>query len=249
MFVLAALSVSATAQWLNFPTKGIPRLPDGKPDLSAPAPKTAEGKPDLSGMWQMRGPKFLQNIAADLKPEDVPMLPAAAAIYKHRHEEAPGIGESDSHCLPQGVPKINATPVPFKIIQAPGLVLILYEAFNLFRQVFTDGRPLPKDPNPTWLGYSIGRWDGDTLVVESTGFNDETWLDQAGHPHSEALHVTERFRRVNFGNMDLQVTIDDPKMYSKPWTVKQDPRLVPDTEILEFICNENERDAKHLVGK
>jgi hypothetical protein len=136
-----------------------------------------------------------------------------------------------------------------KFIPNPGVIVILYEAFNLYRQVFTDGRPLPKDPNPSWLGYSIGKWDGDTLVVESNGYNDLTWLDQQGHPHSDALHVTERFHRVDIGHMELQVTIDDPKMYTKPWTVKEELRLIPDSEILEFICNENEKDFVHLVGK
>ena len=245
---VCVMAVSAAAQWLNLPTKGIPRTPDGKPNLSAPAPKTADGKPDLSGIWQTNGPKFLRNIAADLKPGDISFTPAGAALYKQRQEH-PGIGESDSRCLPQGVPKISATPVPYKIIQMPGEVVILYEAFTLYRQIFTDGRPLPKDPQPSWLGYSIGHWEADALVVDTIGFNGETWLDQEGHPLSDAGHVTERYRRRDFGHMDLQITIDDPKMYTKPWTVKEDPVLIPDTELLEFVCNENERDQKHLVGK
>jgi hypothetical protein len=158
-------------------------------------------------------------------------------------------GEPDANCLPQGVPKIDAAPVPWRIVQTPGMVIVLYEAFTQWRQVFTDGRPLPTDPNPTWLGYSVGKWDGDTLVVDTIGFNGKTWLDQEGHPASDALHVTERFRRPVFGQLELQITIDDPKAYTKSWTVTEKPHLIADTELLEFVCLENERDQKHMVGK
>ncbi len=139
--------------------------------------------------------------------------------------------------------------MPFKIIETPGLVIVLYEAFSLYRQIFTDGRELPKDPNPSWLGYSVGKWEGDTLVVDSIGFNDKTWLDQLGYPHSDALHVTERFHRRDLGHMELQITIHDPKMYTKPWTISEDPHLLADTELLEFICNENNRDLPHIISK
>ena len=231
------------AQWINLKTPGIPRTADGKPDLSAPAPKTPDGKPDLSGIWDADR-SYLVNIAKDLK--DVPMRPEALALFNQRKDGARAKEEPDANCLPQGVPKIDAAPVPWKLIQGPRQVTILYEAFNLFREIFTDGRELPKDPNPTWLGYSVGRWDGDTLVVESNGFNGKTWLDQAGHPTSDALHVTERFRRKDFGHLDLEITIDDPKMYTQPWTVKESPRLFADGELLEFNCNENERDIRHI---
>jgi hypothetical protein len=144
------------------------------------------------------------------------------------------------------VPRINVAPAPFKLVQTPGFVVILYEAFNLWRQVFLDGRELTKDPNPTWLGYSVGRYEGDTLVVETTGFNGKTWLDQLGTPQTEAARVTERFRRKDFGHLQISVTIDDPKAYTKPWTAVEEAVLLPATELMEFICNENEKDQPHM---
>ncbi|HEY4365512.1 MAG TPA: hypothetical protein VGN17_31415 [Bryobacteraceae bacterium] len=248
--VVAAILISGTslcAQWINSKTPGIPRMADGKPNMEAPAPKTADGKADLSGIWNPSS-KFLVNLAADLKPEDVQMRPAALEIFNSRKDGAKWNEEPDAHCLPQGVPKIDAAPVPWKMVQGPRQVTILYEAFTQFREIFTDGRALPKDPNPTWLGYSVGHWDGDTLVVETSGFNGKAWLDSAGHPASDALHVTEKFHRRDFGHMDLEITIDDPKMYTKPWTVKESPTLLADSELLEFNCNENERDVRHFVA-
>jgi len=247
--LLFAMLAPLSAQWLKLPDKGIPRTKDGKPDLTAPAPKKADGKPDLSGIWQVAGPKYLQNLAADLKPDDVPMQPWAAALTKKRSSGVDASQESDANCLPQGVPKINVTPVPFKIVQDPNEVIILYEAFGIYRQIFLDGRELPKDPNPTWMGYSVGKWDGDSLVVDTAGFNGKTWLDQAGHPATEALHVTERFRRPDFGHLKIEVTIDDPKAYTKPWTVTEGMQLLGDTDLLEFVCNENNRDLPHLVSR
>ena len=249
VMLYAAIAAPATAQWLRFQTPGIPRLPDGKPNLNAPAPRTADGKPDLSGIWEPEGTKFIRNLAADLKPGDVSMQPWAKALYDERKTGVLSKEEPDANCLPQGVPKINAAPVPWRIVQTPGMVVILYEAFTQWRQVFTDGRALPTDPNPTWLGYSVGKWDGDALVVDTIGFNGKAWLDQEGHPASDALHVTERFRRTTFGQLELQITIDDPKTYTKPWTVIEKPHLLADTELLEFVCLENERDQKHMVGK
>lgn len=250
--------VSLRAQWVDYPAKGIPRRKDGKPNLSAPAPKTAENKPNLAGTWWvphggLEGladppPKYLVNLAADLKPEEVPMLPWAEALSKQRAETF-GKDAPFSRCLPLPVPTIFTEPLPFKILQMPGLTAILFESQGRYRQIFTDGRPLPKDPQPTWLGYSIGKWEGDTFVVETIGFNDQSWLDARGHPHTDALHVTERFRRPDFGHLELRATIDDPKAYSKPWTVTIPIELVPDTELLEQVCNENERDVPHLVGK
>jgi hypothetical protein len=244
--ILATLPV--TAQWLGHPTPGIPRLPDGKPNLAAPAPRTADGKPDLSGIYQAENGRYFQNIAADLRPEDFPIQPWAAALAKQREED---FRKDDpySHCLPPGIPRINVANHPFKILQMPGLVVILYETSYVFRQIFTDGRPLPKDPQPTWLGYSVGRWEGNTLVVDTIGFTDKSWLDgDKGHPISEAMHVTERFQRTTFGHLDIEVILDDPKAFTKPWKIKQSLRLLPDTELLENIC-ENERDSAHLVGK
>ena len=247
--LLAAALLAGTslhAQWLNIKTAGIPRTADGKADLSAPAPKTPDGKPDLSGLWDADR-KYLVNLAADLKEEDLAMKPEALRLYNERKGGARAKEEPDANCLPQGVPKIDAAPVPLKLVQGPRQVTILYEAFTLFREIFTDGRELPPDPNPAWLGYSVGHWEGDALVVDTRGFNGKAWLDQAGHPASEALHVTERFRRKDFGHLELEITIDDPKMYGKTWTVKENPRFLADTELLEFNCNENERDVRHMV--
>ena len=244
-FLLLFGAALLPAQWLNYPTRGIPRLPNGKADLAAPAPKAPDGKPDLSGIWQAPGPKYLANIAADLKPGEVPFQPWAEAVFKERSQLLHASEESNAHCLPPGVPRINSTPNPFKIFQMPGETVILYEAFDLFRQIFTDGRELPKDPQPSWQGYSAGKWQGDRLVVETIGFNGQTWLDQAGHPTTDAFHLTERFHRRDFGHMDVQITIDDSKAYTRPWTITENFELQPDTELIEFVC-ENEKDIEHL---
>ncbi|HEX5229704.1 MAG TPA: hypothetical protein VFW44_18455 [Bryobacteraceae bacterium] len=242
--VLIALPLCA--QWLKVPDKSIPRTKDGKPDVSAPAPRQSDGRVDLEGIWIAPGPKYLQNLAADLKPEQVPMQPWAAALTKDRMTGAHAGEESDANCLPQGVPKINVTPVPFKIVEEPGEVIILYEAFGIYRQIFTDGRALPKDPNPAWMGYSVGKWEKDSLVVTTSGFNGKAWLDQAGHPQTDDAVVTERFRRPDFGHLTIEVTINDPKAYTRPWTVTEGMNFLADTELLEFICNENNRDIPHL---
>jgi hypothetical protein len=243
--VLASLaSATAAAQWTNYPTPGIPRLPDGKPNLSAPAPRTADGKPDLSGVWRGAGPLYRFNIAQDLNPEDI--QPWAEALFLQRVRDS----RKDSplaRCLPVSVPFHDFFDLN-RIVQTPGLIVLLFESPNSpHRTVFTDGRDLPKDPNPTWLGYSVGRWDGDTLVVTTAGFNDRGWLDSAGHPQTESLRITERLRRRDVGHMDFEITIDDPKVFTKPFTVKTERLLAPDTEILEDVC-ENERDGRHLSG-
>ena len=239
-------SAPVSAQWIDYPTKGIPRTKDGQPNLSAPVPRTADGKPDLSGIWMVPGLKYLINIAADLK--EVPFQPWAAAEYKKRMDER-GKDDPNNFCLPSIIPEKIAVTSPWKIIETPGVTLILYESRTIFRQIFTDGRPLPKDPNPSWQGYSIGKWDGDTFVVESNGFNGKGWLDTNGHPVTDALHVIEKYRRKDFGHMDVEITIDDPKAYTKPWTIHENPELQPDTELLEYICEENNRDVGHFVGK
>jgi hypothetical protein len=242
--ILCVTSVFVMAQWPNHPTPGIPRTPNGKPDLAAPAPRSADGKPDLSGVWLVSNGSFY--LASDLKPEDI--QPWAAALYKQREDDfrrdTDGI-----HCLPPG-PKagIGLGNFPMKIVQTPNLVVILYEYQTIFRQIFTDSRVLPQNPNPTWMGYSVGRWEGDTLVVDTAGYNDRTSLDLAGHPHTEALRMTERFRRRDAGHLELQVTLDDPKAYNKPWKLPMEFALVPDGELIEYVC-ENERDSTHLVGK
>jgi hypothetical protein len=247
-FLLAAmLSLPLGAQWLDHRPKGIPRTADGKPDLSAPAPKTADGKADVSGTW-MPPAGSVGNIARNMKPEDVPYQPWAQTLFRQRQENM-SKDDPTGFCIPGGVPRSDLVGYPFKILQQPGMVLILYEAVHSFRQIFLDGRPLPKDPNPTWMGYSIGRWDGDTLVVETAGFNDQGWLDNGGKPATDALRVTERLHRKDFGHLDLEITIDDPKAYTKPWSVMLTLILNPDTELLEYVCTENNKDIEHMVGK
>jgi hypothetical protein len=238
-----------SGQWRNLPTKGIPKTADGKPNLEAPAPRAADGHPDLSGIWEPNGNRYTRDLAVDLKPEDVPFLPWAKALYDSRIDGSHEKEDPDANCLPQGVPKIDAAPAPWKIVQNPGFVVIIYEAFNLWRQVFMDGRQLERDLNPSWMGYSTGAWDGDTLVVDSRGFNGKAWLDQLGKPSTDALHVIERFHRKDLGHMSIGITIDDPKAYAKPWSVTEDVHLLPETELIEFICNENNRDVVHLPGQ
>ena len=243
-----AMGGSAAAQWLDLPTPGLPRTTSGKPNLAAPVPRTADGKPDLSGLWMLNaGPGHLANIVADLKPGDV--QPWADELYKQR---LGNLGKDDPwtvQCLPAGPREIlKGGDGPARILQTRAMIVILYDDLT-YRQIFLDGRALPKDPNPSWMGYSIGRWEGDTLVVESTGFNERSWLDMGGHPHTESLRTTERFRRTSFGRIELQVTFDDPKAYKKPWTISFGVRLAPDTEMLEFVCAENEKDRVHLVGR
>jgi len=238
------LSTVGDAQWLNYPTPGIPRLPDGKPNLAAPAPKTADGKPDLSGIWRGASPLHRFNIAQDLKPEDI--QPWAEALFLERVRDS----RKDSplaKCLPVSLPFHNFFNLT-RIVQTPGIIVMLYESPNSpHRTIFTDGRDLPKDPNPTWLGYSVGRWEGDTLVIASSGFNESGWLDSAGHPQTEALRITERLRRRDFGHMDFEITIDDPKVFTKPFSVKAERLLAPDTDLLEDVCD-NERDRGRLTG-
>jgi hypothetical protein len=241
LVVAAIFTMPAEAQWLNYKTPGIPRTADGKPDLSAPAPRTANGKPDLSGLWRTDGAKLAETSRAmeSLKPQ-----PWAVALSEKRKEnltsDSPGV-----LCLPAG-PLVSVGVG--KVVQTPDLLVMLFEG-TLYREIFLDGRELPKDPNPDWMGYSVGHWDGDTLVIESAGFNDRTWLDTDGHPHTEALHVTERVRRPNFGHLEIQKTLVDPGALLEPWTVPVKLEFYADTEPLEYVCNENERDRPHLVGK
>jgi hypothetical protein len=247
VLLVALIDASASAQWLKFPTPGVPRTAAGKANLSAPAPKTADGKPDFSGVWQV-APGYTGNIAKDLKPGEVSFQPWAEALYKHRLGNE-GREDPQAYCVLSGVPREHVVPYPFKILQPPGEVVILYEALHSYRQIYMDGRALPKDPNPAWMGYSVGRWEGDTLVVESNGFQENNWLDNGGHPGTESLRLTERFHRRDFGHIDLEITIDDPKAYTKPWKVNLVFTANPDTDLIEYVCDENEKDLKHLVGK
>jgi len=248
VFILAA-PVPLAAQWLHYPTPGTPRLADGRPNLQATVPRSSDGKPDLSGIWQLARRdlgKFHGNLAAEAG--EAPLRPAAQELYRQRLDTV-GVDDPLTRCLPPGVPRAFADPFPYKIAQLPGMFLILYEGGAMFRQLFSDGRELPKDPTPSWMGYSVAHWDGDALVVTSAGFNGKTWLDSNGHPTSDALSVTERFERRDFGHMEARITIDDPKMYTRPWTSTLRLELIPDSELMEYFCLENEKDLQHLVGK
>jgi hypothetical protein len=237
----AACSVTpAAAQWLDIPTPGMPRTADGKPNLTAPAPRTADGKPDLSGIWSIDGLGFATNIT------DTPMLPWAEKVFKARSETY-GRDDPGVRCLPDGPRAALSGLDPFRLIQTTHMTVILHEP-GTTRQIFTDGRKLPKDPQPTWMGYSIGRWESDTFVVETAGFNDKTWLDFSGRPHTEALRVTERYRRTDFGHMQLTITYEDPKTYTKAFTINVAANFLPDTDLIESVCLENEKDYQRLVG-
>jgi hypothetical protein len=259
---LAALSGVATllsAQWFNYPTGGVPRLANGKPNLAAPTQRRADGKPDLSGIWQLEAacppegcadypaaPEFL-NIAAKLKG-GLPYQSWAADLVEKR---AADLGRDDpvGRCRPAGALRLLTFPPPRKILQLPKLIVILSERDVTYRQIFTDGRPLPKDPDPSWNGFSTGRWQGDELIVETIGFREGTWLDRKGNFITEAAKMIERFHRVNYGRLEIDVTIDDPKAYTKPWTIKLNQLIQLDTELLDYYCLDNEKDATHLVGK
>jgi hypothetical protein len=258
--LLLAVLVSSpmTAQWLNQPDPRFPRTKDGKPDLTAKAPRASDGNPDLSGVWIRREGESTpagsndKGLAFSLswfmpKNAQIPLRPAAAEIFRERAARNGG-GRPSERCLPHGVPGAMLPPDPFKIVQTPGLTLILYEAFVDFRQIFTDGRKHPQSMNPAWYGYSVGKWIGESFEVQTVGFNDESWLDGLGLPHSEELRVTERFQRLTAGHLQMEGTIDDPKMYTRPWTFKVDFSAIPDADLIENIC-ENEKDVPHQVAK
>ncbi|HMD49596.1 MAG TPA: hypothetical protein VKG79_10880 [Bryobacteraceae bacterium] len=271
--LFAFLSSVAQAQWLNYPAPGTPRTPDGKPNLTAPAPRTADGKPDLSGVWMHEATtiaevrrlfgnrfdseitlappgmeigtqhKYAFDILIDHRPEEAMLRPQALEILRRT---AAARNPADVCTGVFGFPLAGLLSEPIKIVQAPRLTMILYEVQNLRRQIYTDGRDLPKEVNlPAYMGYSAGHWERDTLVVESAGFNDKTALDAMGHPHSEGLHITERFRRRDFGHLDVEMTFDDPQMYTKPFTVKIPHNLMADADIFEDSCD-NEKDRIHL---
>jgi len=248
VLVLGLLPTSiepAAAQWLNHPMKGIPRTAEGRANLEAPPPRTADGHPDFSGIWGWQPGRFVGFIAQDLKPEEI--QPWARSLGAQRQERMGQDDPSNYDCLPQGPRLYLYAPIPAKIVQTPSLLLILSEDLT-YRQIFLDGRELPKDPDPSFMGYSIGRWDGDTLVVETLGYKDRTWLDFAGTPHSEKLRTTERIRRPTFGHLEIVETLEDPEVFARPFTVNMGAQFAPDTELLEFICAENERSKRHFSG-
>jgi hypothetical protein len=263
---VSGLLAPSYAQWLH-PEPRTPRTRDGKAVLTAPAPRL-NGKPDLFGVWQATRPTLdalrsytggsdpdplhLQidqfdaadihrNVFFGMKREDEPLKPEAIAILsKRRNEQPPQV-----RCLPQGIPGIMLV-YAFKIVQTPRELIMIGESPDPPRQIYLDGRSLPKDPDPSWMGYSTGKWEGDTLVVQTTGFNEEGWLDNAGHPRGQSMLITERFRRRDFGHIELEIRYDDSKYYTRPFTNKTTLDLIPDSDIIEFVCTENERDMQHL---
>jgi len=257
-FVIAA---PARAQWLNYPTAGVPRTANGSPNLNAPAPRSIDGHPDLSGIWDIEhnrscppegcpdmriGQEFLNfgwNLSGGL-----PYQPWAANLVQQRMEQN-GKDDPTTLCSSAGIIKNHTTPLLSKIIQVPGLVVILNERNASYRQIFTDARPLPAVDLPSFNGFSSGKWEGDTLIVETMGFKDGLWLDHNGSPMTDAAKVTERLRRVSFGKLEIEGTVDDPKAYTKPWTVKLNHFIVLDTELIDYICLENEKDVQRLTGK
>jgi hypothetical protein len=293
--IFAVLPAALFAQWPSYPSRNVPKLANGKPNLDGPAPRTADGKPDFTGLWQFVdanrrprpaassaapsspspaggattapaapaagtasstplvpgnfGPSQFFNIGSTLKG-GLPFTPWALALRKERVANN-AKDNPDAHCLPMGLMQFHTHPQPRKIIQTKDLIVIIYEANYGLRQIFLDGRPEPKvaDVDPWWYGYSVGHWEGDTLVVETTGFRDDVWLDVEGSPLTSSGKMIERFRRPDFGHLEIEITVEDPKAYTKPWTVKINQRIMLDTNLIEFICNENEQSDAHLVGK
>jgi hypothetical protein len=254
--MLAAGPSSLFAQWIDYPTPNVPRTADGKPDLAAPAPRNPDGTPDFSGMWGWENrfncgakcndtqiSREFGNIAANLR-SPVPYQPWAYDIVRKRSVEQ-GL-DPNVHCMPRGAPRIWTDDYYKRIFHVPGRVIILTERNIQYRQIFTDGRMLPQDPNPTWNGYSVGHWEGDTLVVETNGYRDDLWLDANGKPLTEQAKTIERIRRPNYGNLEVEITIDDPKAYTAPWTVKINQPLVFDSELIDYYCLENEKDSVHM---
>jgi hypothetical protein len=241
----------------------VPRRPDGTPDLTAPAPRLPDGKPDFSGLWhvaernpcnpavsasgctEIGGSPLARNLGAKL-PGGLPYQPWAAEVARQR---AADHSRDDPHvrCLPDNPPRHWGLPHLNKIVHTPKLLVVLYEVNAMYRQIFVDGRPLPEDPTPGWMGYSTARWDGDTLVVQTAGFRDQLWMDLGGSPMSDAAKMTERIRRPNYGTLELEITIDDPKVYTRPFTVRMDQSIKPDTELIDEFCLENEKSYERMI--
>jgi hypothetical protein len=259
---VALTAVTLRAQWLNSPMAGAPRTADGKINMAGPVPML-DGKPDLSGVWQVqaepRGPgglfglgespnsRYFRDVLSDFPADARPLTPGGVELLR-RHSEA-GAFNPTLNCLPDGVPHGDLLPEPFKIIHSRGVIVMLYEVETTFRQIFIDGRRPPVDPAPAWQGYSVGRWEGDTLVIDTVGFNDRGWLDARGTGHSEEMRVEERFHRRDYGHLDLTITIVDPKIFTRPITFSVVEQLLPDTDVFEHYCLENERDDRHFPGR
>ncbi len=240
------LAIPSAAQWVNIPTDDLPKKSDGAFNPDAPPPVGIDGKPDFSGIWQPAFGPFNDLSQSIGGLDKVPLTEEGRALRLSRNDGQNRLSEPDQYCLPQGVPKINQAPVPWRIVQTPKLMVNVYEAFNLWRQIHIDSRQFADDLNPTWLGHSLGHWEGDTLVVESRGFNGRTWLDTGGLPSSDQLKVIERYSRPTYGRLEIAYTIDDPVYYTEPWDATVSLTLYPDTELIEFICQENERDSRHI---
>jgi hypothetical protein len=271
--LVAVASVGVDAQWAQYTPATTPKTADGRPNLTAPVPRAANRKPDLTGVWQIEAspiPELIEllpggenglgedvpnkhfvNIYADYGFGKEPLTPAAAAANMAilQRGQATSSNAPNIQCMPDGFPLVQTTPTPFKIVQTNDVTLVLAESSTTFRQVFTDGRPLPRDPQPSWMGSSVGRWEGETFVVETIGFNDRAPLDAMGHMHSTALKVTERYHRHDYGHMDIEITFDDPETFTKPLTIVLPARLRPETDLIEYFCAENERDRDHLPSQ
>jgi len=249
---LAAIPLAANAQWPDYPSPEVPRTADGAVDLAGPVPRAADGHPDLSGLWRgARGRNAnpdpnsppiagFRDIGANFA-DGLPLLPWARELRDQR-EASGSAGNPEAHCLPMGNMQFHTQGAPRKFIQTPRVLIILYEASMGVRQIFTDGRPQPdNDPQPWFYGYSTGVWEDDTLVVTTTGIRDGEWLDIIGTPLTDAATVVERFHRPDFGRMEIDITVDDPKAYSEPWTVRFNQEIMLDQELIEFVCLENQR--------
>jgi hypothetical protein len=261
--VFAALIGAPTlgfGQWFRYPTDGIPRKPDGKPDLTAAAPRLPDGHPDLSGVWHAAQPRQCVNAAGQSTPCGIeiggsplggnlgrnlpggtlPYQPWAEKLFQERHA-ALSIDDPHVRCLPDNPPRAWTLPHLTKAVHGPKLLVLLYEVNAMYRQIFIDGRPQPVDPTPGWNGYSTAHWEHDTLVVETRGFRDGLWIDTGGSPMSDVAKMTERMRRPNYGTLDIELTVDDPKVYTRPWTVSLRQAIELDTELVDEFCLENEK--------
>jgi hypothetical protein len=266
LVLVGALAVPSLGfgQWLRHPTADAPRKADGTPDLIAPAPRLPDGKPDFSGLWhvavrnpcnpatnlftgctEIGGSPLARNLGAQL-PGGLPYQPWAAELTRQR---AADHSRDDPHvrCLPDNPPRHWGLPHLNKLVHTPKLLVVLYEVNAMYRQIFIDGRPLPEDPTPGWNGYSTARWDGDTLVIQTAGFRDELWMDLGGSPMSDAARMTERIRRPNYGTLEIEITIDDPKVYTRPFTVRMDQTIELDTDLIDEFCLENEKSYERMI--
>lgn len=238
----------ASAQWENAPEPAGPRTDAGTIDFDAPPPRHANGRIDLQGIWMPDDNRWIRDLAVDLGDDKVPYQPWARKLFDERKDGLHSREDPDAHCMAQGVPKIDLVSYPWKLIETPDSIIIIYETFTYWRQIFTDGREVASYAKPAWMGYSTGHWEGDTFVVETTGFNGKMWLDQVGRPTTDQLRVTTRYTRTHFGHMSIEVTIDDPGAYTAPWSATGVVHLRPGWEPMEFICAENNKDVENLPG-